>query len=291
MNILMTCGIILLISCLCLSLVSGVWGYEAYTIDNAGMCDPEINKIVLYNGLDPKWSKALCIFNQDMIAYKYNLVHSDNYNEKYDEIFQSNYNKGYIHVSDYFNNYFSGVTAPPSNINTIYCNKDFTICNNDIKLTESILYKGIDDMGNIFFYVDLNLLIDISGNVYTNLNDFINDSNKYANPHPDFLQFYILKKQISDAKKNLNFNDTDLKAKQSLFDQLQLECVPFQNYSTLITTLKQSLLGTLNDNLLQQYHDLLQSKMKIKQMTTFEFFMYYAVSSTLNYTSYSILTR
>ena len=31
---------------------------------------------------------------------------------------------------------------------------------------------------------------------YPNLNDFINDSNKYANPHPDFLQFYILKKQI-----------------------------------------------------------------------------------------------
>jgi len=278
-TVLVICGLILLISCLCSLLVSSSWMYESYIIDNARMCDPYVKGI----------SIALCPFNQDMIAYKYNLENSDNYNKDYNNIFQDNYNKGRIGISDYFNDYFQGITAPPNNIQNVYCNKDFTLCNNDIKLTESIIYKGIYN-GKIFFYIDLNLLINISGNTYSNLNDFIVDCNKYANPHPEFLQYYTLQAQIDAEKKDPNASNLDLQEKQTLFNQLELKCTGFTNYSTLVTTLKQSLLGTLNDNLLQQYYNLLQSKMNSKQMTTFEFFMYYAVSSIINYTSYTILT-
>lgn len=157
--------------------------------------------------------------------------------------------------------------------NIVYCNDQFTICesdtdgNNGIELKEYAIYKLKTKDGKTAFYMNLNMILRMTEKKYTSIDEFLKDVDSLQQKVDDCLNYY-----------SLNTNDQkDMQKKQIM----SLKCSFFNTTSQLINTLKTTILSGLTEDLLNEYLDTLKEKALEKKMTTFEYFVYYAITSKL----------
>ena len=106
---------------------------------------------------------------------------------------------------------------------------------------------------------------------YTNLQDFLNDINKYQKEHKDCINFHRATKEVKTM--------------------LSFKCSFFNTVSQLLTVIQKTLLLGLDDDLLEEYLSILEEKALSKSMTTFEYFTYYAIISKFNNKNVLILIK
>lgn len=172
--------------------------------------------------------------------------------------------------------------------NIIYCNDKFNICETDsddengIKLNEHVIYTLKEEdtkadngeilkKGGTVFYMDLYMIRTLTDKKYTDLQDFLDDINKYQKEHKECIQFYKSDKQMKTM--------------------LSLKCSFFNTVSQLLTVIQKTLLLGLDDDLLEEYLSILEEKALSKSMTTFEYFTYYAIISKFNNKNVLILVK
>ena len=143
---------------------------------------------------------------------------------------------------------------------------------NGIVLTESGIYTLRNADGTTGFYMDLNMLLEISQKDYNNILDFIKDIETLQKRHDECLIFNTI-------------NDKTTR------DALSIMCTFYKDPSILIQTIKNTLLSKLSDKMINDYLTLLKKKAESKNMTTFEYFTYYAILSKLNNTNELILIK
>jgi hypothetical protein len=257
--------LVILFSIICSSIV---WFYEAYSLNRIGMCVKD----------DSKRALLLCPLNQSLTSYLLNLKSPPYYDSNYELNFSDKYNKGYLSLFDFINTRFKGAEPPATKGNLVYCNKDYSLCemdssgNNGIVLTQNGVYTLKNADGTTGFYMDLNMLLEMSNKNYKTIQEFIKDIAVYQKQHNECLIFNsVIDKQTRNA--------------------LSLLCNFFNSPTELIKTIKNTLLVRLSDSIINDYLVILKDKAKSKNMTTFEYFAYYAIISRLNNTSELILVK
>ena len=172
--------------------------------------------------------------------------------------------------------------------NIVYCNDAFNVCETDsdnrdgIELKEHVIYTLKEEdtkadngeilkKGGTVFYMDLNMIRTLTTKKYTNLQDFLNDINKYQKEHKQCINFY---KATKELKTTLSFT-----------------CSFFSTISQLLSVIQKTLLLGLDDDLLEEYLSILEEKALSKSMTTFEYFTYYAIISKFNNKNVLILIK
>lgn len=295
-NVIMICGIsscMLILSCI---IASMMWIYEAYTLSNDNMC-------VVDKRDDPNnYAFYLCPLNQSLVDSILGIKQRPYYNNKYLTNIQDHYNKGTLKISELFNTRYSGGTPPPTSGDTVYCNLDYTICEQTkspgiynsisyagpLTLTPYAIYTIPNPDKTIGFYMDNNMIIQMTSNSYINIQDFLNDIDRYQSQHDDCLNYYTLQKTTDSSGKILDLQTiNENKTEASL---LSTKCVFFKNPVTIIATLSNALFLGLTPQLLTDYLQILQNKRNTNTMTTFDYFAYFAVISSLNNTSELVLT-
>lgn len=259
--------IICILSCLSCSSSLSAWAYTANNLNSKRMCNTSKKINIMYCPLNQEYVSSY-IFNDPVDLY---------YNPKYIENYQKRKNKS---IYDYFNTYFSGGTPPPIKGKDyfMYCTPDISLCGSnsnklDINITEDIIYKGYFKE-KLYFYCDINFIINVTQKRFNTLQEFINECSKYS------------------SKIDTCSSYTSEQERQ----KLQTTCLFFGNFfsdsSVIIKTLSSTLLSSMNDDILKEYYALLTSKMqKDKKMTTFEFFMYLAIKLKLENIQYLILKK
>lgn len=257
--------LLLLFSIIC---SSSIWLYEAYSLNRIGMCVKD----------DSKRALLLCPLNQTLTSYLLDLNSPPYYDKNYDKNFIDKYNKGILRFYDFVNTRFKGDEPPATTGNIVYCNKVYSLCetdnlgNNGIVLTQNGIYTLKNADGTTGFYVDLNMMLEMSQKDYKNIKEFINDIDVYQQKHDECLIFNSVKDKPTR-------------------NALSLMCNFFNNPSELIKTIKNTLLARLSDNMINEYLVILKKKAISKNMTTFEYFTYYAIISKLNNTTDLVLVK
>jgi hypothetical protein len=269
MSIIIWAIILCIICCLLsLSISISIWMNAAYDLKKKRMCNTSKKISVVYCPLNQELVASYIFNDEDDLYYSKNFV--TNFNKKYDE------NK--ISFLDYFNNYYSGVTPPPeTGVNyMIYCNSDMSLCgltkNVDINIAEDIIYKSIYKE-KLYFYCDINFIVNISQKRFDTIQDFLSECSKYS-------------KRIEKCENISNDEEKQKLMKSCIFFGDNF----FMDSKTVIKTLSTTILGGLNNNILNEYLNILKTKMEVnKAMTTFELFMYYAIKLKLENVQYIIL--
>jgi hypothetical protein len=257
--------LVILFSIICSSIV---WFYEAYSLNKIGMCVKDSSKRAL----------LLCPLNQSLTSYLLNLNSPPYYDPNYKLNFTDKYNKGFLGISDFINTRFKGAEPPATTGDIVYCKKDYSMCEmdeagkNGIILTQNGVYTLKNADGSTGFYMDLNMLLEISNNNYKTIQEFIKDIAIYQKRHDECLIYNgLIDKQTRNA--------------------LSLLCNFFNSPTELIKTIKNTLLVRLSDSIIKDYLVILKGKAKSKNMTLFEYFAYYAIISRLNNTNELILVK
>jgi hypothetical protein len=295
MDAVMILVIICILSIVCSLCLSSIWGYEVWVLNGKRMCvnDPS-------TGYDsPSMaSLMLCPLNQSLTNY---LLDYDT-EPYYDPEFGKNFNNNYKQVSDLFNTRFVGGTPPPIGGNIVYCNKEYTLCEDKIALTPYVIYigknthvKSVSGVNTLeikyYFYINTELFINISSKMYDTLETFISDIDKYQKRYPeyetDFLELSVEKE--ADGVTPLSSDILTDKKNKRMLAALQLFVFPSSN--ELITTLIKSVILRLSDNVKKDYLELLKKKKTSNTMTTFEYFCYYGMLNLLNNETNILLSR
>lgn len=262
--------IICILSCLsCLS-SCGSWIYTANNLNEKRMCNTSKNINTLY-----------CPLNQELVS---SYIYNDSIDLYYNPNYIENYNTRPNHsIYDYFNTYFSGGTPPPIKGKDyfMYCTPDVSLCGSnmnklDVTITEDIIYKGYTKE-KLYFYCDINFITNVTQKRFNTLQEFLNECSKYSS-------------------KSSNIDKCSSYSTQEEMQKMQTSCLFFGNFysdsSAVIKTLSNTILSTLNNELLKEYFSLLTTKMqKNKKMTTFEFFMYLAIKLKLDNIQYIVLKK
>lgn len=262
--ILIVC-IILIVSIIC---SCSIWLYEAYSLNTMGMCVKD----------DSKRALLLCPLNQSLTSYMLNLKNPPYYDPYYKKNFNDKYNKGTLRLGDFINTRFMGDEPPATTGNTVYCNKVYSLCESDVSgkngivLTENGIYTLRNADGTTGFYMDLDMVLEVSQKNYNHISDFIKDVETYQKRHDECLIFNTV-------------NDKTTR------DALSMMCTFYKDPSVLIKTIKNTLLSKFSDKMINDYLSLLKIKAQSKKMTTFEYFTYYAILSKLNNTNELVLVK
>jgi len=277
---------ICILSIVCLCCLSSIWSYEIWVLNSDRMCvnDPSTG----YESPSMA-SLILCPLNQSLTNY---ILDYDT-KPYYDPEFQKNFSSNYKQVSDLFNTRFVGGTPPPIDGKIVYCNKEYTLCENKIALTPYVIYIGknthIKNVNGIntseikyYFYINTDLFVNISSKTYTTLESFLSDIDKYQKRYVeyeiDFLELSV-EKEVDGITKLSTDILTDRKNKRML---AALQIFVFPSSNELITTLIKSVIYRLSENVKKEYLELLKKKKESTNMTTFEYFCYYAILNILN---------
>lgn len=259
--------IICILSCLLCSSSLGSWVYTANSLNTKRMCNTSKKINIMYCPLNQEYVSSY-IFNDPVDLY---------YNPKYIENYKNRKNKSFY---DYFNTYFSGGTPPPIKGSKyyMYCSPDVSLCgsdsnNLDITIVDDIIYKGYYKE-KLYFYCDINFILNVTQNRFNTLQEFIDECSKYS----------------SKIDACSTYENEEEKQK------LQTSCLFFGTFfsesSSIIKSLSNTIILSLNNDLLKEYYALLTSKMqKDKKMTSFEFFMYLAIKLKLENIQYMVLRK
>ena len=281
---------ICILSILCLSCLSSIWSYEIWILNNDRMCvnDPSTG----YESPSMA-SLMLCPLNQSLTDYLLDYDTKPYYDPEFQTNISNSYNKGTLQIKDLFNTRFVGGTPPPTDGKIIYCNKEYTLCEDKITVTPYIIYIGknthIKNVNGIntseikyYFYINTDLFVNISSKTYTTLDSFLKDIDIYQKRHVeyeiDFLELSV-EKEVDGITKLSTDILTDRKNKRML---AALQIFVFPSSNELITTLIRSVISKLSDNVKKEYLELLKKKKESTNMTTFEYFCYYAILNILN---------
>lgn len=279
--------------------MSSIWGYEAWRLNNDRMCvnDPNTGYTAPSNA-----SLMLCPLNQSLTDYLLGYDTKPYYDPEFADNLSNNYNLGRFKVSDLFNTNYVGGTPPPTAGNTVYCNNEYTLCEDKISLTPYGVYIGknthvktINGVNTVetkyYFYINSDLFVNISSNKYTTYDSFVNDVNKYVKRYVeyerDFLELSV-EKEADGVTSLSNEMLTDRKNKRML---AALQIYVFPTTNELITTMSKSIISRLTDKVKKEYLNVLKTKKLTGAMTTFEYFCYYSLLNVLNNETNIILSR